>query len=378
MPLLYAKRQKTPRWEDAPWKAFRSTTWWPGYSIWSNGRISPFFAERHLETTSIWSYSLARCIPRLCLVCGVEAGKETLWPQTLKTWRRWTRLKSTPEGSMQREVLTPTKGEMFIFPVADGTVKISGGGQRRKTTTLIRDSPDGEEQGNLRGEPDELSSPTPQQDDSTLDDAEAGNDFWPITWDFIRGNPESNCTCRLQNHSLFHRITVTLLERHTHDTTWCNDAEKYWWLLGSGWRENYQMHGQASQDLFYWMKGHLMHIHGPGETHKETNNLKTWQCMARYVEAYFWCSENQKQSKNGLSRYQSSIMPDNYVVSSSLNQMMKNFKTLWKTLVESRKLRCQQQCFVKHQQIAAVKPAGVLRNARPNMLVLSMPTNLWG
>ena len=43
----------------------------------------------------------------------------------------------------------------------------------------------GEEQGNLRGEPDELSSPTSQQDDSTLDDAEAGNDFWPITGDFI-------------------------------------------------------------------------------------------------------------------------------------------------------------------------------------------------
>ena len=67
-----------------------------------------------------------------------------------------------------------------------------------------------------------------------------------------------------------------------------------------GERENYQMHGQASQDLFYWMKGHLMHIHGPGETHKETNNLKTWQCMARYVEAYFWCSENQNKAKMGF------------------------------------------------------------------------------
>ena len=31
-----------------------------------------------------------------------ESGKETLWLQTLKNWRRWTHQNSTPEGSMQR------------------------------------------------------------------------------------------------------------------------------------------------------------------------------------------------------------------------------------------------------------------------------------
>ena len=46
------------------------------------------------------------------------------------------------------------------------------------------------------------------------------------------------------------------------------------------------------------------------------------------------------------------------------------------TLVESWKFRCQQQCFVKHHYIAAGKPAAVLGNTRPNVLVLSMPTNL--
>ena len=46
-----------------------------------------------------------------------------------------------------KEVLTPTKGDNFIFPVADGTVKISRGDQRLRTSTLIRDRPDrGEEQ----------------------------------------------------------------------------------------------------------------------------------------------------------------------------------------------------------------------------------------
>ena len=84
-----------------------------------------------------------------------------------------------------KEVLTPMKGEKFIFPVADGTDKISGEGRRLRTSTLIRDRPErGEEQENLRGESDK-SSPTLLQDDSTRDDAEAKNDFWSITRDFI-------------------------------------------------------------------------------------------------------------------------------------------------------------------------------------------------
>ena len=75
-----------------------------------------------------------------------------------------------------KEVLTPMSGEMFIFPVADGTVKLSGGDQGLRTSTLIRDRPErGEEQGNLLGEPDGSSS-TPLQD-SSPDGGEARNDL---------------------------------------------------------------------------------------------------------------------------------------------------------------------------------------------------------
>ena len=31
------------RWEDTLWKAVRSTTCWPGYSVWSDGRILLYF-----------------------------------------------------------------------------------------------------------------------------------------------------------------------------------------------------------------------------------------------------------------------------------------------------------------------------------------------
>ena len=83
-----------------------------------------------------------------------------------------------------KEVLTPMKGDNFIFPVADGTVKISGGDQDLRTSILIRDIPDrGEEQDNLRGESDG-SSATPRQDSSWYD-GEAKDDCWSISGDFI-------------------------------------------------------------------------------------------------------------------------------------------------------------------------------------------------
>ena len=46
-----------------------------------------------------------------------------------------------------KEVLTSMKGENFIFPISDGTVKISGEDQDLRTSTLIRENPDrGKEQ----------------------------------------------------------------------------------------------------------------------------------------------------------------------------------------------------------------------------------------
>ena len=83
-------------------------------------------------------------------------------------------------------VLTPQRSGNFIFPVADGTVKIFGRGQRLRTSTLTRDRPErGQEQEILQGKSDELHSPTPLQDDSTGDDEEAKNDFWTIRGEFI-------------------------------------------------------------------------------------------------------------------------------------------------------------------------------------------------
>ena len=126
----------------------------------------PISAKGRFEPASIRHKSLARYIPRSCLVCGGDASE--LHARRLNA----------------KEVLTPMKGEIFIFPVADGTFKISGGDQALRTSSLIRDNPDrGEEQHDLRGESDGSSS-TPLRD-SSPDDGEAKSDFWSISGDFI-------------------------------------------------------------------------------------------------------------------------------------------------------------------------------------------------
>ena len=85
-----------------------------------------------------------------------------------------------------KEVLTPQRSGNFTFLVADGQVKNPGGDRRLKPSILIRDHHERrEEQEVFREESDGLSSPTLSQDDSTRDDAEAKDDFWSITVDFI-------------------------------------------------------------------------------------------------------------------------------------------------------------------------------------------------
>ena len=92
-----------------------------------------------------------------CTRC--ESGKETYWSQTSQNWRKMDESDIHGKSLNVKEVLTPMRGEKLRVPIADGTVKLSGGDQDLRTSTLIRDSPDrGEEQDNLRGESDGSSS----------------------------------------------------------------------------------------------------------------------------------------------------------------------------------------------------------------------------
>ena len=169
-----------------------------------------------------------------------ESGKETLWWQTLKNWRRWTHLNSTPEGSTQRK----------CFPVADGTVKIFRGEQLLRTSTLTRDRSERGEKQEIQGKSDELHFPTRIQEDSTRDEEEAKSDFWTITGGFI------------YRHLVVPRVKLYVPKEKSFPVplkyidatrTTCTSLdvllEKILQMPEFGWRKrNCQMHGQASQD----------------------------------------------------------------------------------------------------------------------------------
>ena len=103
------------------------------------------------------------------------------------------------------------KWRKIIYPVADGTVKFSGGDQDLRTSTLIRDHPiRGEEHEDFLGE-SERSPPQPQ--DSLLD--------LPVKHEMISGpfletsstaitlNRESSSTRRENNNFLYHCYKLT-------------------------------------------------------------------------------------------------------------------------------------------------------------------------
>ena len=82
-----------------------------------------------------------------------------------------------------KEVIFPKEKGEFIFPIADGRIKLLGGDQDLRTSTSIRDRP-------IRGESHidflgESEGALPPPHDSFTDAGEAINDFWSMSGNFI-------------------------------------------------------------------------------------------------------------------------------------------------------------------------------------------------
>ena len=82
-----------------------------------------------------------------------------------------------------KEVIFPKEKGEFIFPIADGRIKIAGGDQELRTSTLVRHRPiQGESNIDFLGESE---GSLPQPHDSFPDAGEALNDFWSMSGNFI-------------------------------------------------------------------------------------------------------------------------------------------------------------------------------------------------
>ena len=153
-----------------------------------------------------------------------------------------------------KEVLTPQRSGNFIFPVADGTVKIFGCERLLRTSTLTRDPPErGEEQEILQGKSDDWYTPSHVPEDSTRDDEEARNDFWTITGEFIyRHHVAPRVKLYVPKEETFLIPMKYINGTRTTYTSLDVMLEKILKITGT-WmeKENYRMHGQASQDSSY-------------------------------------------------------------------------------------------------------------------------------
>ena len=272
----------------------------------------------------------------------------------MKKWREMDASELHARRLNAKEVLTPQRSGNFIIPSrrwngktlwrrwASENIHLNPGsfGTRRRA----RNSPR-----NIKWL---LHSPTLLQDDSTRDDEEAKK--WLLDDHRRLHLSSSRCTQSQTKHAERRIISYSVeahrrfQKRHIHHLTYC---WKNILKITGTWMEkkNCQIHGQDSQDSWSCMRGHLTDIHGLGVDLRANKQPQDQTMYGQIWGNICLMQRKAKWSKDGLSRIRSSIMPEDHVVSSSLNQMMKNFNTPWTTLVESWQFRCQRQCLAKHQ-----------------------------
>ena len=134
--------------------------------------------------------------------------------------------------------------------------------------------------------------------------------FIAITW-----NPELKCTYRKKKLFFFRWSTSTFPDTPTHDLMY--RQRKILMITGTLEKENYQIHGMVSKDSLKTVKttGWIYMVRG--DTDKKAHDLKAGHCMALM-------HRNAKRSKRGQSRNQSSTMPEDGMVFTSLILMMRN------------------------------------------------------
>ena len=137
--------------------------------------------------------------------------------------------------------------------------------------------------------------------------------------------------------------------------------------------ENCQIRGQVSQRY-----NHRMDFDGPRRDWQENKRPPGQTSCGHKSGNIRLMHRNAKRSRSGQLRNQSSRMPEDCVVFTSLIVMMRNWRISWRMLVESWKFRCQPQCLANFNKACTKKLVAQLENTRQNMFVLLKPTNLWG
>ena len=143
----------------------------------------PIFCERPVRNPSIWKEILSGLFLGYALYAG-WIWKCDITVADIEELETMDAQEIYPKRLNAKEVIFPKEIGKFIFPVADGRIKLSGGDQELRTPALIRDHPiRGESQRDFLWESERSPPPPPQ--DSLPNAGEAINDFWSMSGNFI-------------------------------------------------------------------------------------------------------------------------------------------------------------------------------------------------
>ena len=186
-----------------------------GWTVWPSGR--PHSTHRLwaqlLHRRQQWAHAdpfpvqEKQLQPHLESFLGMSWSREEFGKEILEDLEELEASEIYPRRINAKELLIRQKDDEFIFPVADGTAKLSGRDYDFREPTLRREQTVRSQDlsGELQGEPEEL------QPTESRDDAEARRDFYSVQGDFIyrhHNEPEFSQMCRKKKHSLCHWNTM--------------------------------------------------------------------------------------------------------------------------------------------------------------------------
>ena len=182
--------------------------------------------------------------------------------QFIGIWKiLWTSEKYTRRLNAKEVWISHKDGE-FIFPVTDGSAKLSGRDHEFQDPTLRRESTIRRQNlsGESHGDREEF------QPEESKDDAEIHKTgpFKVISSIVITMNLEFTSVCRkFFEHFLFHWNILMWPDLRT--VIWTSCKRSVMTIIGiSIWTETCQTHGKVSQSLHYWKKNIPMDMCGPG------------------------------------------------------------------------------------------------------------------
>ena len=294
-------------WEDATWETF-----------WDNLKDQLFHLVHwlsitvSLRKTSQESINLERKCYLDCssdtLCTRAEFGRVTYWLQTFRSWKRWTHQKSTRKDSMQKRWYFPKKMEN-ILPVTDGRIKLPGGDQDLRTSTLIRDRPIwGETHVDFLGESEgslPLLSGCRWSDECFLVHVRKLH-IPPSRWTksqtllaerrIIPYSTEIHW--RLQNYSYEFGCQARKTHRWLLEYRW---VKRFAWLLDR-FHSVYSIRRKTSRRIFVVQE----------ETDKKAANIQARSFMSRTLDENWEEMPSWRRGKSGHMKNLNSIMQENY------------------------------------------------------------------